>query len=57
MLPTADGLVAAYRSRTGFTLIGRRLPVRVAGISCQGQALPPAMTQAQVRMHRHAATG
>lgn len=57
MLPTTDGLVAAYRSRTGFTLVGRRLPVRVAGIVSRGRSLPPAMTQSQVLVHRRAAAG
>lgn len=57
MLPTSDGLVAAHRPRTGFTLASRKLPVRVAGISCEGQSLPPAMTQAEVRLHRRAVAG
>lgn len=57
MLPTSDGLVAAHRSRTGYTLTARRLPVRVAGILCNGPSLPPAMTQIEVRLLRRAVAG
>jgi hypothetical protein len=57
VLPTADGLVAAYRPRAGFTTSGHRLPVPVAGVACTGPGLPPAMTQAEVRRHREALAG
>ncbi|CAN5443423.1 hypothetical protein BH23ACT9_BH23ACT9_40190 [soil metagenome] len=57
LLPTADGLVVGYRGRTGFTMAGRRLPVRVAGVHSEGRSLPAEMTQVQVRLHRRAMAG
>ncbi|HUG83126.1 MAG TPA: hypothetical protein VMM13_01105 [Euzebya sp.] len=57
LLPTDHGLVVAYRARTGFTASAMRQPIRLAAVSCSGQGLPPAMSQAELGLHRRAMAG